>query len=179
MVSIRVQPGSQQEQDIVNLYLEGKSLDAISKIYGFSISTAHNTLKRAGVKCRAPGSHNCRSPDGLTAEQRFQKSLREDPVKHRKVRDNQYAARLKRVYNIPFEDYLTIAAYQNGKCDICKNFPKKGRRLHVDHCHETGRIRGLLCDTCNLALGYFYDNPETMKEAARYIETRLPELGLQ
>ena len=50
---------------------------------------------------------------------------------------------------------------------------KKGiKRLAVDHCHKTGKIRGLLCSTCNLMIGNAYDNPEILRSGANYLEAQ-------
>lgn len=64
-------------------------------------------------------------------------------------------------------DYLTIKARQNGKCAICGIIPL--RRLSVDHCHKTGKIRGLLCHYCNTALGMFKDDTEIIEKALVYL----------
>ncbi len=58
-------------------------------------------------------------------------------------------------------------ALQNGACAICKK--KRKRWLCVDHCHRTGKIRGLLCTSCNAALGSFEDDPHTTQVAADYL----------
>lgn len=57
-------------------------------------------------------------------------------------------AHLKRTYGITIEDYNRILKEQSGKCAVCGK-PPKTMRLAVDHCHKTGKIRGLLCSYCN------------------------------
>jgi recombination endonuclease VII len=69
-----------------------------------------------------------------------------------------------------YQAYQNMLASQGGVCKICKQPPKDGKRLHTDHCHKSGRIRGLLCETCNWGLGHFKDNPELLRKAAEYLE---------
>lgn len=82
---------------------------------------------------------------------------------------------LKSLYGITIEDYQVMMVKQGGVCKIC-NKPEtamlKGRvkLLAVDHCHVTGKIRGLLCADCNRALGMFKDNPAVLRNAAKYLE---------
>ena len=52
-------------------------------------------------------------------------------------------------------------------CQICNQTDR--RALNVDHCHDTGKVRGLLCDNCNKALGLFRDNPKLLGQAANYL----------
>lgn len=59
---------------------------------------------------------------------------------------------------------------QGGKCYLCG--ASQDRNLAVDHCHSTGKVRKLLCSQCNQALGLFKDNPEVMRKAALYVETK-------
>lgn len=68
--------------------------------------------------------------------------------------------------------YEQLFALQNGVCAICKEPEKCGRykTLSVDHCHETGAIRGLLCNTCNRAIGLLKDSAAALRAAADYLE---------
>lgn len=93
--------------------------------------------------------------------------------KHRNSRRN---TRLKREYGITLEDYNKMLEDQNGVCSICKKSEtsihektNKLRNLAVDHCHETGKVRGLLCSKCNRGLGYFKDNVMNLIKAAKYL----------
>jgi len=71
-------------------------------------------------------------------------------------------------YGLTLEEYETMEKNQNGCCAICKTpFEKNGE---IDHNHTSGKIRGLLCHHCNIALGSFKDNPEILKNAIRYLE---------
>lgn len=60
-------------------------------------------------------------------------------------------------------------AMQQAKCAICDTKPDKYPGLVVDHCHTTGKVRGLLCTKCNLGLGHFKDNKEALAKAALYL----------
>ena len=82
---------------------------------------------------------------------------------------------LKRKHGITLQDYERMLADQTGTCAICGRAPRSDISLHVDHDHETGRIRGLLCFKCNNALGDFEDHPEWLDRAASYL-SRDPEL---
>lgn len=75
-----------------------------------------------------------------------------------------------RKYGVTPERYIFMFKQQGGRCKICGARPKKSRRLAIDHCHETNKIRGLLCSPCNTALGLFQDNPELVNTAASYLK---------
>lgn len=77
---------------------------------------------------------------------------------------------LKRLYGISIDDYLNIMQNQNSVCKICRQECKTKYSLSVDHNHETGKVRGLLCNRCNRAIGMFEDNPDLLRKAANYIE---------
>jgi hypothetical protein len=81
------------------------------------------------------------------------------------------ATRIKRVYNIDTDYYNSLLIAQNYKCAICKKkeINAKGR-LSIDHCHDTGKIRGLLCRSCNLGIGNLKDNISLLAEAIKYLE---------
>jgi|LauGreDrversion4_2_1035121.scaffolds.fasta_scaffold1300472_1 hypothetical protein len=85
---------------------------------------------------------------------------------------------IKAKYGISKEDYLNLVERQDNKCAICgeaetaPNHWKQNqpRRLAIDHCHETGIIRGLLCYRCNTTLGKVEDNPTLLRNMAAYLE---------
>lgn len=76
-------------------------------------------------------------------------------------------------YGITIEDRDLILAKQDSKCAICKSpHPnrKNTRNFCVDHNHETGKVRGLLCQSCNRGLGLLKDSKEILLRAVRYLE---------
>lgn len=80
-------------------------------------------------------------------------------------------SRLKAQYGITVEQYAELERRQNGCCALCSRSPGEldGRRLAVDHCHETGAVRGLLCGDCNRALGLFRDRRDVLDRAIEYL----------
>lgn len=86
--------------------------------------------------------------------------------------EKQHATEIKRRYKLSKEQYEEMLKKQNYGCDCCgeKHNPKKKRgRLYVDHDHETGEVRGLLCSKCNLILGHFDYNLALLQRALDYI----------
>lgn len=79
--------------------------------------------------------------------------------------------KLKFRYGITLEHYNKMLKKQNNACAICKRLRcKSGLSLAVDHCHKTKTVRGLLCISCNRALGLLYDNVNHMKNMIKYIK---------
>lgn len=78
---------------------------------------------------------------------------------------------LKRRYNITAEDYDTMLAAQGGVCMLCAAIECGAGRKYfcVDHNHDTGVVRGLLCNSCNRALGALRDDPDLVARALRYL----------
>lgn len=110
--------------------------------------------KESFYKCK-------RNPDGL--ENRCKKCCQQ------RSRNNE----IKRRYGINQSDYEKILKSQDGKCAICEKNnidSEEVRRLSIDHCHETGKIRGLLCSNCNFAIGLMEDDPVILKRAINYLE---------
>lgn len=93
-------------------------------------------------------------------------------------RDWMNAWHLKRKFGITLDQYKSLNKAQEGRCAICGGLNVAGRRLAVDHCHRSGKIRGLLCYKCNVGLGSFDDDLERLLLAALYLEKhRLPSSG--
>ena len=97
-------------------------------------------------------------------------------IKKKSDPDFEFGNSLKKCYGITVDKYLEMHSEQNGKCAICNGDEKsvdrrtqKIRRMAVDHCHKTGKIRGLLCSSCNRGLGYFKDSIQSLQTAINYL----------
>lgn len=84
----------------------------------------------------------------------------------------QFYAALKYSYGISREQYDHLIISQNNRCKVCGDEPRhvgKKTRLHVDHCHETGTIRGLLCHNCNVSLGLLKEDANRVRALLEYL----------
>jgi len=77
---------------------------------------------------------------------------------------------IKRKYNLTKEDYYKMFELQNNRCKICNNILGSGKKVHIDHCHVTSKVRGLLCQKCNHGLGIFNDNIQLFYNAIQYLQ---------
>lgn len=123
---------------------------------------------------------NCTRKDGLnphckecgreSARRTYHKQRNETPEAHSLKR---YSEGIKSRYGIDIGEYNRLLASQNWQCAVCKadRADATKARLHVDHNHQTGRVRGLLCTRCNNALGYAADNAERLRQLATYLES--------
>ena len=86
---------------------------------------------------------------------------------------------LTRKFGITTKDYGTMLIEQHSRCAICQGTStgdKRSKNFHVDHCHITGKIRGLLCSACNKGLGLFTDSPDKLDRAIKYLLKNNPNL---
>lgn len=89
-----------------------------------------------------------------------------DPIKKQRMNIRKAAQLLKLNPDIVLAHFDS----HSGRCDICnKAETMKNGRLHIDHCHESGKFRGLLCGKCNTALGLFGDDPKLLTLAIKYL----------
>lgn len=105
------------------------------------------------------------------ASRRGYEKVKSDPVRYaewlQRGRDNA----LIRTYGITRAEVDAMREAQGDLCAICGNGHKGvGDRLHIDHCHTTGEVRGLLCSKCNTALGLLDDDPDRMRSMIEYVE---------
>lgn len=84
--------------------------------------------------------------------------------------DKTKAVKLKYRFGLSLEEYRRMLAAQKGLCKICGGHCRLGRSLAVDHCHTTGKIRGLLCTDCNIGISRLQDRPDLLRAAAAYLE---------
>ena len=82
---------------------------------------------------------------------------------------------IKRLYGITPDDYNRMYEDQKGCCKVCGN-QSGNTKFHIDHCHDTGKVRGLLCDTCNRGLGYFKDDTRLLQNSIEYLEANARRL---
>ena len=95
---------------------------------------------------------------------------RANPEKYREMgKRSERRRRLKR-YGITEDGYNEMYSSQEGKCKICFTELKDGRSSSIDHCHNSGIVRGLLCSHCNIMLGMAKDNCETLERAIKYLK---------
>ncbi len=165
---LKVQRGSLTEVMIVFEYLSGQSLRSVAKEYGYSAALVYSVLKRADVTLRQSNKIK-RQQDGLTATQRWQNRLHTDADFKAQKLEVTYARKLHREYGISAREYYLLFDYQNGKCAICGG-GHIGKRLYLDHCHKTGKVRGILCKYCNALLAMALDREAVLKNAAKYLE---------
>ena len=107
--------------------------------------------------CGRQGRHSCCK--ACTAKRRQGQS-------HKDWTRNWY---LRRDFGISLDNYKQVLSAQGGVCILCGGRNKSGWDLAVDHCHASGKIRGLLCSSCNTGLGMFKDSPDLCERAAEYL----------
>lgn len=92
---------------------------------------------------------------------------------HMRTREQVREKNLKHFYGITLAQFDEMIRSQDGRCAVCRDAldatPFSKRRTHVDHCHATGRVRGILCRSCNLAAGLVRDDPEVAEGLANYL----------
>ncbi len=136
------------------LRLEGKQYKEIAKIFGV---------------CRQAIFLWCQDEEELRAKTAIQnaKRSRASLILHagkRNARQRGYAPP-----DITQSALTKLLDSHDGKCEICGTTE---RRLHLDHCHRTGKVRGLLCTLCNTGIGAFHEDVRVLKSAIKYIEKK-------
>lgn len=119
--------------------------------------------------------------DGLTSNQRHYRKHREKRMEYNrawrernrlKIKDydrSRHRHRWLRRYGLTPDDYSAMMTSQGGMCAICGHVAV-GKNLHVDHCHDTGNVRGLLCHCCNVGLGSFRHSGQLLAKAREYLD---------
>lgn len=136
------------------------------------------------VKCIKPNSpenirknrlrYQSRNQEWTKQYQKFWQENNKDHVqeyrKKNRERDSKNFRRwrLQAEYGITEERYLEMLQEQNHTCAICRQ-PENGK-WHIDHCHKTGKVRGVLCRTCNPMIGMAKESTDILKAAITYLE---------
>lgn len=98
------------------------------------------------------------------------RKYRSKPVTKVKLKAEYRRRHLRKTFDMSEEEYASMASAQNNLCRICKSPERSARRLAIDHCHTSGKIRGLLCNPCNRGIGLLKDSPEIIRAAAVYLD---------
>ena len=139
-------------------------------------------ISRDGLagRCKSCRSADARLYRKLHPEKVRQQKQESDKRCRQRLRDHKIAYRRQfpdidlryqlRKYDLSLEQFRHMVAEQNNCCKLCGRPPRFGRRrLSVDHIEGTKKVRGLLCDACNRALGLFQHDPDLMEKAAVYV----------
>lgn len=142
----------------------------------------HLSRKENNVPCSACGaadrtdSGRCRPCVNASARRRSDTKDRTchcgTPIKDRRHECVRCAFenKLRTLYRTDVETVARMYEAQGRRCEVCRDcLPFKGRETHIDHCHATGKVRGILCGECNVGLGRFRDDPVTLSRAAEYV----------
>lgn len=149
------QPWSEAEDRYLTSAYATMSLREIAKVMGRSFGSVHGRAGRLGIKGRGQGN----------GQQRGEKS--------HNWKGGKTASSRRKMYHLEPEEFDSLLESQGDRCAICLRSKAEittKRVFHVDHDHETGRIRGVLCGRCNLMLGHAKDRADTLLRAVDYLE---------
>lgn len=98
----------------------------------------------------------------------YRRKYRETNAEAIKQRDR--ISWIKTKYGLTVEQYDAMIHAQSGQCAICGGSLEDTRKTHIDHCHSTGQVRGVLCHACNVGLGHFKDDVDVLARAINYLQ---------
>jgi Recombination endonuclease VII len=155
-------PSCQEQKDLSDFY-------KCKSEYDGHTSSCKLCVKARAKRWRENNPDKARTSARKSNAKRYTKAARRERyltslATEQKVKAVQKRHRLK-TYGMTQTEYALLLRKQGGVCGICKN----KRKLHVDHCHATGKVRGLLCAGCNTALGRFGDNNKGVWNALSYL----------
>jgi len=114
-----------------------------------------------------------KNKDGKFGRHSICRKCNSERTKYRYANGDSYAVRLKKLYNLSVEEYEQMYAEAEGCCQVCGvSETELTKRLAVDHCHSTGKVRGLLCSKCNTALGQLDDSLDKITALYSYLTER-------
>jgi len=148
------------------------------------------TKDRERARRRDNKDRYTRSPKAVAARLSYMKTYAKTPVykkaqaayrarNREKILKQRRGSNYKSKYGITVEDYERMLRSQRGRCKICRRKASEfKRRLHVDHCHITGKVRGLLCAGCNLAVGHLEKDPVRAAAILAYLADHTSDIPL-
>jgi len=145
-----------------------------------SVETGQTPTKKKCTKCGEVKDISCFTKDpkakygtATQCKECYKKYFREHYKSSIKTRMKIYGRRILRKYGLTWETHTALVLRSGGRCDSCGSKFTGGHDTHIDHCHTTGAVRGLLCGGCNKAAGNLSDCPDKIFSLIKYImETR-------
>jgi hypothetical protein len=133
----------------------------------FPLRRDRGTMRPACKDCTRASQQAWRKRRPDYERDRYQRTKTETRERH-----------LIRKYGVSLDAYDQMLKAQEGKCAICcrTEDTQHNRVFHVDHCHKTGAVRGLLCRGCNHVLGHVCDDPSVLQKAIEYLSPQIPEM---
>lgn len=158
---------------------EGQTLGQPPKYIGYEddlykvTALTNDTTKSGGLiydcECKLCGGNHLR-----TSHQLGKKSRSRECPEYRSSNWSGFDredAIMQRTYGITMADFDALVEFQGGNCAVCfKPLEVLNRRANIDHCHETGEVRGILCTGCNTGIGHLGDNIEGLERALYYLK---------
>jgi hypothetical protein len=152
---------SDHQRAYAKAYYEANKEKVLARQKARYAASSTTDKERMLAQCRAYRQAN-RDKD-LARKRAYRQANREA------IQARRRGPQIKRDYGLTLADVAIMERTQRGRCWICKTpFGVKG--FQVDHCHATGKVRGLLCGSCNSGLGFFGDNPGLLKRAIKYLK---------
>lgn len=153
-------------------------------------SACNQNLQKSAFHCdaskRSGRSHRCKRCEqlrGVKYRQKHRSARRNYVVRHRaEITEQAYYSYILAQYGLSKAAHTKMLADQKGLCAICER-PEVSRykgtlvRLSVDHCHKTGKVRGLLCHRCNTTLGRVSDDPQLLYKMCEYLDRHHAQPG--
>jgi len=177
LVTYQVKNPCKRGHDSVRYTKGGGCVECVSFLRGITISRRNRSLqnnvlsnaaREAGKTTYVP-ENKCKYGHLL----RYVESnncVECDKFQIKKHKISQKFSRIKKVYSLNKNQYLSLVKTQNSCCKICGDFKENNFSLHIDHCHETNRVRALLCSKCNQGIGLLNHSPDLLRKAAEYCE---------
>ena len=143
--------------------------DELYKVIGLTNETTTNGGLIYNCECKLCGGEHTR-----TSHQLGRKSRARECPEYKSPNWSGFDredAIMRRTYGISMKDFDALVEFQNGNCAVCfKPLEVMNRRANIDHDHDTGEVRGILCTGCNTGIGHLGDNIEGLKRALYYLE---------
>lgn len=128
--------------------------------YSKAYSKAYYKANKEKIKARSKAYYEANEKEKKAYGKAYYKTCKDKRI----TRD------LQKRYGITLEEKRAMYRQQQGCCAICGKELTDSKDCHVDHCHITGKIRGLLCSNCNHGLGVFKENLTILTDAIKYLE---------